>query len=123
MIVPLRDATFLQITRLLQVTSTDFDVPFLFLAYSIKATTHIALLVLLLPFQSDIEEGDEEGQVTDLDLLKLLKHVTGILWAVKGPTFDQKGPTFRLCHGTQRQTWKVQRRQKRCGARSAPRLF
>ena len=26
-----------------------------------------------------------------------------LLAAVKGPTFDQKGPTFRLCHGTQRQ--------------------
>ena len=26
-----------------------------------------------------------------------------LLGAVKGPTFDQKGPTFRLCHSTQMQ--------------------
>ena len=36
-----------------------------------------------------------------------------LLGAVKGPTFDQKGPTFRLCHGTQKQNWKVQRAHKR----------
>ena len=46
-----------------------------------------------------------------------------LLAGVKGPTFDQKGSTFRLCHGTQRQNWKVQHAQKGRGARSAPRLF
>ena len=37
---------------------------------------------------------------------KSLFHFCCLLGAVKGLSFDQKGPTFRLCHGTQRQNWK-----------------
>ena len=45
-----------------------------------------------------------------------------VLGAVKGPTFEQKGPTFRLGHGTQRQNWKVPHAQKGA-ARFARRAF
>ena len=46
-----------------------------------------------------------------------------LLGAVKGPTFDQEGPSFPLCHSTQRQNWKVLHAQKRRSALRAPRLF
>ena len=53
--------------------------------------------------------------VWNICLLTIRSYIT-VTRAVEGPTFDQKGPTFRLCHGTQRQIWKVLHAQKRRSA-------